>query len=125
MAPGDGLLEYSSVGILGSIGRAFSLGLRSTWESKGYRAFSLSLQTRATFLRDPSHKIVFHFTPKHCPWLNQIEIWFSILVPKLLRRANFISKAHLKTRMLEFIDYFNRTMAKPFKWTDQGKALKQ
>jgi putative transposase len=44
---------------------------------------------------------------------------------KLLRRANFISKTQLKTRILEFIDYFNRTMAKPFKWTYQGKALKQ
>jgi hypothetical protein len=56
-------------------------------------------------------------------WLNQIEIWFSILVPKLLRRASFTSIAELKARILEFIDYFNRTMAKPFKWTYKGKAL--
>ncbi|MBW4465446.1 MAG: transposase [Pegethrix bostrychoides GSE-TBD4-15B] len=69
--------------------------------------------------------MVFHFTPKHCSWLNQIEIWFSILVRNLLRRANFTSKEQLKTRILEFIAYFNRTMAKPFKWTYQGKALKQ
>ena len=51
-------------------------------------------------------------------------VWFSILVRKLLRRASFTSKAKLKKRILEFIDYFNRTMAKPFKWTYQGKALR-
>ncbi len=55
--------------------------------------------------------------------MNQIEIWFSILVRKLLKRGNFVSIADLKAKVLAFVEYFNRTMAKPFKWTYQGKPL--
>jgi len=82
-----------------------------------------SRRTRAAFQSDPRHRIVFHYTPNHCPRLNQIEIRLSILTRTLLRRGSFTSVDDLTARVLAFIAYYNRTMAKPFRWTYQGTPL--
>ena len=78
---------------------------------------------RKDFLTDPSKRVVFHFTPSHASWLNQIEIWFSTLVRKVIRRGDFSSVDDLQDKIIRFIEYYNEYLAKPYKWTYTGKPL--
>jgi len=57
-----------------------------------------------------------HFTPTHASWMNQIEVWFSILSRQALAGASFTSPAQLRQRINDFIAAYNKS-AKPFVWT--------
>ena len=91
---------------------------------KGKAGILQSKESRAEFLKKPEHRIRFVYTPKHTSWMNQVEIWFGILVRRLLKWSSFKSIDELREKILSFIDYFNETMSKPFDWKYKGPSLK-
>ncbi len=117
----DNLTTHCSKSLVRYVAEACEI--KTDLGKKGKRGILRSVKTRKEFLTDLKHRIRFVYVPKHTSWLNQIEIWFSILVRRVIKRGNFTSVSNLREKILDFINYFNETMAKPFKWTYTGRPL--
>lgn len=118
----DNLNTHCSEALVRYVARLERLD-ESTLGQKGKSGILQSMATRQAFLSDCQHRVRFVYLPKHSSWLNQIEVIFGIVGRRVVRRGNFSSLAALKERLLQFIDYFNRTFAKPFRWTYTGRPI--
>ena len=116
----DGLNTHKSEALVRFVAEACAPGVELG--KKGKTGILKSMESRADFLHDPSHRIRFVYTPKHSSWMNQIEIWFGIINRKLLKRKSCLSIAELEASILRFIEQYNLT-AHPFKWTYAGIPL--
>lgn len=68
-------------------------------------------------------RLTLHFTPTYASWLNQVEIWFRIFTRDVIRGGIWKSKRDLVKQIMAYIDHYNQTRAKPFKWTYTGQPL--
>lgn len=118
----DNLNTHASEGLVRYAAQQCGIDQRELGR-KGESGVLESVATRQAFLSDQTHRVRFVYLPKHTSWLNQVEIVFGIVTRRLLKRSSFVSVKQLRQRLRQFIDYFNRTFAHPFRWTYTGRPL--
>lgn len=101
---------------------AEACGIEVDLGQKGTSGILKSLQSRENFLHDPSHRTRFVYTPKHCSWMNQIEIWSGIINRKLLKWKSYTSIEEMKESIRRFFEQYN-LIAHAFRWTYTGVPL--
>jgi DDE superfamily endonuclease len=111
----DQLNTHKSESLVRSIARV--LGDDQPLGEKGKSGILKNMPSRQTYLSDPEHRIRFVYTPKHCSWLNTIEVWFSILAQHVLKRGNFLSLDDLQHKIQHYILYYNEHLATVWKWS--------
>lgn len=99
---------------------AQQIGFEKDLGKKGYKGILKNIETRKKFLENPKHRIRFVFTPKHCSWLNPIENWFAKLQRHVIKHGNFSSVKELESKIESYIEFYNRCLIKPLKWTFKG-----
>ena len=112
----DNLNTHYGEPIVRAVAQLLGIDESTLGDKKRRKGILGSESSRKVFLTDMGHRIRFVFIPKHSSWLNQIEMVFGVIARRVMRNGNFTGVADLENKLQQFIDYFNRTFAKPISW---------
>ena len=118
----DNLNTHYGEPIIRAIAGLLGINEATLGDKKKRKGILGSVASRKEFLSDPAHRVRFVFIPKHSSWLNQIEMMFGVISRRVMRNGNFSSKQDLEAKLRQFVDYFNRTFAKPVNWRYDGST---
>jgi hypothetical protein len=122
-ACGDTRTAADLVSFMETVARQYPTGpVHVIWDCLNIH-FDGTEQRWTAFNARHGERFVFHYTPKHASWVNQVELFFSILQRQCLRSGSFHSTAELRTAVLAFLAAWNRDRAHPFRWTFTGYPL--
>ena len=82
-----------------------------------------TMEQRQAFLSEPGTSTCSTTCPEHGSWLNQVELFFSVLARQFLRRGDFGSVREFEERLRAYLDEYNREKAHPYRWTYTGEPL--